>query len=495
MSTTAAGLQIGPWHVGEVLGRGGQATVFRARHAALGRPAAVKLVRHEVWADPAFRLRFVRECDVLASCDHPHVIPVLDAGQHDGRGFLVLRLAERGSLADLCRGGGPSIDEALHILAGVAAALDHLHRRGIVHRDVTPGNVLLDHTGGPWLGDFGLAQSLDATRATGEGVLVGTAAYLAPEVISGGPATAASDRYALAALAYRSLTGRPPHRAPDVASILYAHVHHDPPPVGASDPTLPAALDPVFAAGLARDPRDRPPSARALVGALAAALGRSNPRDLIRVASPPTRQATAILPPPAPPVGEPSTSVLTPRRPRRTRWAVVGACAAVLAGAAAGVGLALGVHQQLPLLNESSTAAPRATTVPGDRGVEVAAGQVRTGDLPEGLVPPAGAVAAGVGGLRVTSLPGGAAALGPVVEGLNRAGLTEASHESGGRVVARVFERRFSAFWSERESWALMAIREPAGERALVVRGSGAEVDAYVDGLAANIGARILPSA
>jgi len=169
------GRVVGPWELLERVGGGGQAVVHRARHATLGRLAALKLIHRQVWADPSFRVRFRRECEALLALRHPHIVPILDAGEQDGRGYLVMALARGGSLARRLEAGPLDPAEARAVLGPVADALDAAHGAGLVHRDVTPANVLLDPDG-PWLADFGIARRLDATAMTAEGLLVGTAA-------------------------------------------------------------------------------------------------------------------------------------------------------------------------------------------------------------------------------------------------------------------------------------------------------------------------------
>ncbi|MBJ7456949.1 MAG: serine/threonine protein kinase, partial [Thermoleophilia bacterium] len=222
MTAVAEGTLAGPWELGERIGGGGQAVVHRARHAATRAPAAVKLFHRSVWADRAFRVRFRRECDALTALRHPNIVPILDCGEDDGRGYLAMSLATGGSLAERLVAGPMRPAQALGILRGVAAALDAAHSAGVLHRDVTPGNILLDPDG-PWLADFGIARRIDATVLTGEGELIGTAGYMAPEVIGGERATPAADRYALAAVAFQALTGRRVFEAEGIAGVLYAH--------------------------------------------------------------------------------------------------------------------------------------------------------------------------------------------------------------------------------------------------------------------------------
>lgn len=485
MSTAAAGLLVGPWELREEIGHGGQATVHRARHATLGRPAAVKLIHRAVWADPAFRVRFQRECDALAAIDHPHVIPVYDAGTCEGRGYLVMRLARGGSLAARLRDGALDPAEAMPMLRAVAEALDAVHAAGRVHRDVTPANILLDPAGGPWLGDFGLARRIDATIATGEGTLVGTAAYLAPEVIAGGRAGPEADRYALAAVAFHALTGRAPFVAPDLAGVLYGHMHLDPPSVRELQPHLPRALDGALRAGLARTPARRPSTARALVDSIADALAG-------RVAGP-TVPLSAIGPSPTRVL--PTPGAVSPRgtRGRRARRVIATATATSLAVVlGVGGGLAYTQRDSLPFVSEAAAEAPRVTSVPGADGIDVPAAPPAADDLPAG-VSRLDAVAATVGDVRVVSLPGGAAALAAVGEALGDEGYRTSEATFDGRPIGIEAALPWG-FFVDAERYGLMVLREPAGERALVVRGDGGAVSAYMSGLAVAIGARILPA-
>jgi serine/threonine protein kinase len=486
VSTAAAGLLVGSWELREEIGHGGQATVHGARHAILGRPAAVKLIHRAVWADPAFRVRFQRECDALAAIDHPHVIPVYDAGECEGRGYLVMRLARDGSLAARLRDGAMRPAEALRLLRAIAEALDAVHAEGRVHRDVTPANILLDPAGGPWLGDFGLARRIDATIATGEGTLVGTAAYLAPEVIAGGRAGPEADRYALAAVAFHALTGRAPFVAPDLAGVLYGHMHHDPPPVRELQPHLPPALDGALRAGLARMPGRRPSTAGALVDIIARALGDTRTGGAV----PPTPVSIApthLLPGPE---WAPITPASRRRRGRRALARATATGLAVLVGV--GGGLAYTQRDNLPFVAEASAEPPRVTTVPGADGIDVPAALPVADDLPAG-VSRLDAVAATVGDVRVISLPGGAAAFAAVRDALAADGHRASEVRYEGRPVGIETALPWG-FFVDAESYGLMVLREPAGERAIVVRGDGDAVRQYMAGVAAAVGARILPA-
>jgi eukaryotic-like serine/threonine-protein kinase len=244
------------------IGRGGMGEVWQATDEVLGRSVAVKLMLAQA-ADPSAGDRFRLEAQTAARLSHPHVVGVFDFGTWDGKLFLVMELVEGDSLQ-----GSPSAPMVLpaervalvaaHAAAGLAAA----HRQGVVHRDIKPGNLLVDGEGTVKLADFGIARFVDDPSAalTTTGQIVGTGLYLAPERALGQPASPASDVYSLGCVLYQLLTGRPPFRADTATALLYQHI--DTPPVPPS--RLGAALPPDFEAYLlsllAKQPEQRPPA-------------------------------------------------------------------------------------------------------------------------------------------------------------------------------------------------------------------------------------------
>ncbi len=270
----AEGTEFGDFRVGRLIGWGGGGVVYRATQHSIGREVAIKVLRAELSSDPEFVERFNREGRVQASLHHPHILDVYEAGESPHGLYLALRLVEGGSLAERIAAGDLDAEEALSLLAGVAKGLDAAHAAGIVHGDVKPQNVLLDSSGDALLTDFGLTRELGMTRATQSVAVMGTVAYIAPEIIHGMRATPASDRYSLAAMTFECLTGRPPYPRPTAAATLFAHTSEPPPAASEARPGLPDAVDPILEAGLAKDPRDRPTSAVELVDQAQGAIAK-----------------------------------------------------------------------------------------------------------------------------------------------------------------------------------------------------------------------------
>jgi serine/threonine protein kinase len=248
----ATGATFAGYRIESVVGRGGMGVVYRATDVRLERPVALKLVAPELAEDELFRRRFLREPKLAAALDHPHVVPIYEAGEHDGQLYLAMRFVDGSDVRTLLRSeGGLSPERCLAILADVAGALDAAHRRGLVHRDVKPANVLVDADGHAYLTDFGVTKQLGGD-STDTGRIVGTLDYAAPEQIRGEDVDGRADGYALACVLYECLTGGPPFHRGSEAETLWAHMQDPVPPV----PGRPA-LDPVFRKALAKEPRDR----------------------------------------------------------------------------------------------------------------------------------------------------------------------------------------------------------------------------------------------
>src|SRR5262245_4009467 len=259
--------QVPGYEVESVLGRGGMGVVYRARHLRLGRLVALKMALAGSNSDPHERERFRREAEAIAALRHPNVVQVYDVGDADGRPYFTMELMEGGSLARKLSGAPQPARQAAALLATLAGAVQAAHEAGVVHRDLKPGNVLLTADGTPKVADFGLARRLDADeRLTLSGAVIGTPGYAAPEQARGdrgavGPRT---DVYALGAILYECLTGRPPFHAGTAAATLQQVVADDPVPPRRLNPSVPRDLETVCLKCLHKEPRQRYASAAEL---------------------------------------------------------------------------------------------------------------------------------------------------------------------------------------------------------------------------------------
>jgi eukaryotic-like serine/threonine-protein kinase len=277
MSGTAPGpadALAGRYRLEAEIGRGSGATVYRALDLRHGRPVALKLLHPHLGAalGPA---RFQREIRTLARLQHPHILPLFDSGEVDGRLFYTMPLVPAGTLRErLARSGPLPLAEALRLAAQLASALTAAHAQRVIHRDIKPANILLTQTGDALLADFGVAAALEAGaagRLTESGTAVGSPAYMSPEQAAGDePVDARSDVYALATVLYQALAGRPPFTGPNTRAIIAARLTEAPPPIASLRPDLPPVTAAAIMRGLARSPDDRFESAAAFAAALTA---------------------------------------------------------------------------------------------------------------------------------------------------------------------------------------------------------------------------------
>ena len=273
----AAGSRIAGYLLEAEIGTGGMAVVFRARDERLDRLVALKVLAPGLAANEEFRRRFLRESRAAAAVDDPHIIPVYEAGETGGVLFIAMRYVSGGDVRGLLRRQGPlPPGRAAAIISPVASALDAAHGAGLVHRDVKPGNMLIDAGPGRpdhvYLSDFGLSKSRSASVLTGTGLGLGTVAYMAPEQIQGQQVDGRADQYALGCAAFELLGGTVPFERDQDMAVIYAHLSVPPPSLSSRRPGLPPVVDEVLGRALAKAPGDRYASCGEFAGALREAL-------------------------------------------------------------------------------------------------------------------------------------------------------------------------------------------------------------------------------
>jgi serine/threonine protein kinase len=280
------GSELAGYRLESVIARGGMSTVFLAEGLRLSRKVAVKILATELSDDDMFRERFVRESRTAASLDHPNIISIYEAGEVQGLLFIAMRYVQGPNLKGLIEKAGPLPPRRLlPILGQVASALDSAHARGLVHRDVKPGNILIDPEVGPehldhvYLCDFGLTkQTTSHSGLTRTGQFVGTVDYIAPEQVEGRDVDARTDIYSLACVVYECLTGSVPFDRENEAAVLWAHVQESPVRVTERQPELPPSIDQVMATAMAKAPDDRYQTCAEFVGALRSSLAVTGTR-------------------------------------------------------------------------------------------------------------------------------------------------------------------------------------------------------------------------
>jgi serine/threonine protein kinase len=293
------GTEVAGFTVDSVLGHGAMGVVYVARQTTPDRRVALKLIAPAYSADENFRRRFLREATAAAAIEHPHIMPVYAAGESDGTLFMAMRLVEGRELRDILNdSAGLPLDRVVRIIQQIGSALDAAHARGLVHRDVKPGNILVapqrddEQPDFCYLTDFGISTWTSSTSATitATGQMVGTANYVAPEQIEGGRVDGRADIYSLGCVLFECLTGRPPFAGRPNAGILYAHIHERAPSPGALRPDLPATVDDIVARALRKDPEERYGSCRDLTQDLRAAATSSASLTIsLPIGPPPSR--------------------------------------------------------------------------------------------------------------------------------------------------------------------------------------------------------------
>ena len=354
----------GRYRLVDRIAAGGMGTVWEAEDTVLHRRVAVKLLSESLGTDPAFVERFRREARAAAGLSHPNIAGVFDYGEEGDTPFLVMELIRGETLADrIAREGRLPTDEAALIAADVADALQAAHDAGVIHRDVKPGNVMLEDGGRVRVMDFGIAAASWATPITATGTTLGTAGYLAPERGAGERATAASDVYSLGCMLFEMLAGSPPFTGDSPVAVAAAHARKAPPPIRRLVPDVPPALASACERALSKDPGARPAAAafaqqlRTGTGALEESSPEAGvaPTQVIGVPTP-----TAVLP-----TAEPSSAA----RRRRARVLILVAGLVALAGLGILLAALIGPStsgREPATPTQAPTQAPSPAKAPGD---------------------------------------------------------------------------------------------------------------------------------
>ena len=327
------------------LARGGMGDVYRATDTQLGRTVAIKVLGDRYADDESVRERFKREALAAARLSgSPNTVTIFDVGESDGHPYIVMELLEGGTLEDRLKAGGAQDPaDVIRWLDQAASALDAAHAAGVVHRDVKPGNLLLNSRGEVAVADFGVASAVGLDSMTMTGTVLGTAGYLSPEQATGERATPASDRYALGVVAYELLTGERPFASDSATAEASAHVHA-PIPYPSQHGDVPPELDPVLRRALAKDPADRYPSSADFVAAL---------REALSHAAGTTRALAPVREDEYTPAAAPS------KRPNPLVWVVAAILGLLALGAGLGMAGILGDDEE----PQSRTVEPQTRTV------------------------------------------------------------------------------------------------------------------------------------
>jgi serine/threonine kinase PknH len=382
-----------------LIGEGGMGKVYKAHDTLMGRDVAIKVLPPEMATEPGYAERFRREASTAARLTEPHIIPIYEAGEIDGRLYLVMPVIDGIDLhTELQRGGPMSPPRAVHVIEQLAAALNAAHRHGLVHRDIKPQNALLTGDDFVYLIDFGIVHDAKSTRLTSTGMMVGTFAYMAPERFTTGTADARADVYALACVLYECLTASPPYPGESMEQQITGHLTLDPPRPSERRPDIPAGFDEVIAAGMAKPVEERYQSARELATAARRALTEiptptrephtapapfddpsrpaAAPDTVWQPGAYPAQPAAQQRPPTGgagwpyhlreiPPAYYPPPRIGTPPRARKRRPPVVisvGAVLALVVAATAGYLLLGRSHQPSSPSQQPSTTSPPVTT-------------------------------------------------------------------------------------------------------------------------------------
>jgi serine/threonine-protein kinase len=262
--------KIGRYEIKSELGRGGMATVYRGWDPLFEREVAVKVLPPELLhADPQFKMRFEREAKIIASLEHPSIVPVYDVGDDNGQPYFVMRYMSGGSLSDRIKAKTLTVEDTIKILGQLAPGLDEAHSKGIIHRDLKPSNILFDTKGTPYISDFGIAK-LSQSQSSGMtgSAIIGTPAYMAPEQAQGTGVDGRTDIYAVGIILFEMLTGRQPYEADTPMAVAFKHITDPVPSIHEANPALPEGVDSIIQKAMAKNKDDRFATASDMVDGL-----------------------------------------------------------------------------------------------------------------------------------------------------------------------------------------------------------------------------------
>jgi predicted Ser/Thr protein kinase len=338
------GTAFGKYNVISLLGKGGMGEVYEAYDTDKNRTVALKILADALSNDPTFRTRFQRESQAAAILQEPHVVPIHDWGEIDGRLYIEMRLVRGQTLDELIAKGPLEPSRAVAIVGQIGEALDAAHAEGLTHRDIKPHNIIVTQSDFAYLVDFGIAEARGDARLTTAGTPIGTVNYMAPERFNGQEAGPAVDVYSLACVLYEALTGDSPFARDSLENLVAAHLVSPPPRPSIANPRVPAAFDAVIARGMAKDPDDRYGTAGGLVRAAQRALTGGN--------------STLVMPAGVAPARPPEVLAELPAERKRPAWLLPTVVAVATALIVGGVGVTIGL-----LTTQDRKAAP--TQVPG----------------------------------------------------------------------------------------------------------------------------------
>ena len=323
------GTAFGKYNLVSLLGKGGMGEVYEAYDTDKNRTVALKILADGLSNDATFRTRFQRESQAAAILQEPHVIPIHDWGEIDGRLYIEMRLVRGQTLDELIAKGPLEPSRAVAIIGQISEALDAAHAEGLTHRDIKPHNIIVTQSDFAYLVDFGIAEARGDTRLTTAGTPIGTVNYMAPERFSGQEAGPAVDVYSLACVLYEALTGDSPFARDSLENLVAAHLVSPPPRPSVTNSRVPVAFDAVIARGMAKDPDDRYGTAGGLVRAAQRAVVGGN--------------STLVMPAVAVPAGPPEMPVERHEVQKRRGWVLPTVIAVATALIVGGVGVTVGL--------------------------------------------------------------------------------------------------------------------------------------------------------